>query len=60
MYASFSRSSWDHPRVRGEKLPVKSLDGKASGSPPRARGKVTTDDAAHVDGGITPACAGKS
>ena len=51
---------WDHPRVRGEKprrLPSPLL---ASGSPPRARGKVLTTRIAMAARRITPACAGKS
>ena len=53
-------STWDHPRVCGEKGTVTKSKMVARGSPPRVRGKVHL---AHlvVDGpGITPACAGKS
>ena len=54
------RSSWDHPRVCGEKLPA-AVDGTLRvGSPPRVRGKVNQTDVSVLHRGITPACAGKS
>ena len=53
-------TSWDHPRVCGEKI----CDGfgfrRALGSPPRMRGKVTKIVVAKVFFRITPAYAGKS
>ena len=52
--------SWDHPRVRGEKLTSPAGKAANEGSPPRARGKVPHLFYLMVVGGITPACAGKS
>ena len=50
----------DHPRVCGEKS-FHSLDESAlPGSPPRVRGKAPAGFADFRQGGITPACAGKS
>ena len=60
LYASFSRSSWDHPRVRGEKSMYCILTPSNRGSPPRARGKVELHNVCRAEAGITPACAGKS
>ena len=50
----------DHPRVCGEKDPPYGGGAGSQGSPPRVRGKVTSE--LPVIGGqrITPACAGKS
>ena len=52
-------SSWDHPRVCGEKVsstsPIKCL----KGSPPRMRGKVPQPGVEGCRLGITPAYAGK-
>ena len=50
----------DHPRVCGEKSLVDKAANKKQGSPPRVRGKVDADATAVYEGGITPACAGKS
>ena len=52
--------SWDHPRVRGEKLlfPLGGLG--LVGSPPRTRGKVEQVVLVLTASGITPAYAGKS
>ena len=50
----------DHPRVRGEKLIVRSEGLNEAGSPPRARGKVGNAHLIAQHFGITPACAGKS
>ena len=50
----------DHPRVCGEKHPLRGCCYSRQGSPPRMRGKVAV---AHLNGdgvGITPAYAGKS
>ena len=52
--------SWDHPRVRGEKL-HRHLSGDPSwGSPPRARGEGHAGVDTVVTYRITPACAGRS
>ena len=53
-------SSWDHPRVCGEKCDGMQEMAGLSGSPPRMRGKeiVATDPLRRA--GITPAYAGKS
>ena len=53
-------TSWDHPRVGGEKMSTVSMVACCSGSPPRGRGKVGKDKAGHLPAGITPAWAGKS
>ena len=52
--------TWDHPRVCGEKSSKSSLLSCSMGSPPRVRGKVSAGKILLHDGGITPACAGKS
>ena len=54
------RGTRDHPRVCGEKLSTTSTDIHPAGSPPRVRGKVSAGKILLHDGGITPACAGKS
>ena len=53
--------SWrDHPRACGEEqLPANQTPG-SRGSPPRVRGRVPGQISQLVDGGITPARAGKS
>ena len=53
-------TTWDHPRVCGEKAIVKSPSDKLKGSPPRVRGKGLLQMAGRSEPGITPACAGKS
>ena len=53
-------SSWDHPRVCGEKLSISSAHISQTGSPPRVRGKGETACEVVVKFGITPAYAGKS
>ena len=53
-------SSWDHPRVRGEKSIMDCFSNASTGSPPRARGKVQLGRTKRNIIGITPACAGKS
>ena len=50
----------DHPRVCGEKSMPSRTSSKTTGSPPRVRGKVSAGKILLHDGGITPACAGKS
>ena len=49
----------DHPRVCGEKRPVRRGACSGLGSPPRMRGKVTFKVGASTVKGITPAYAGK-
>ena len=53
-------SSWDHPRVCGEKNNAQLYRNSGSGSPPRVRGKAGYLAIKRMDEGITPACAGKS
>ena len=55
-----SRKKRDHPRVCGEKARLGRFWLSAWGSPPRVRGKVSAGKILLHDGGITPACAGKS
>ena len=50
----------DHPRVRGEKLWRVQEKAPCTGSPPRARGEVTSSWGVCDMGWITPACAGRS
>ena len=50
----------DHPRVCGEKPCWLPPPTKYQGSPPRVRGKVTSEPVAVHLSRITPACAGKS
>ena len=49
----------DHPRVCGEKCSVKFFVNMLLGSPPRVRGKVSTDGLYPTFARITPAYAGK-
>ena len=51
---------WDHPRMCGEKDKAKEMGATTKGSPPRMRGKVTTDEVLLHHSMITPAYAGKS
>ena len=53
-------STWDHPRVCGEKYLYIRPQAARIGSPPRVRGKVQRSRVVHGQRGITPACAGKS
>ena len=50
----------DHPRVCGEKMDVSEFQGAIHGSPPRVRGEAHILDDLAGQGGITPACAGRS
>ena len=50
----------DHPRVCGEKLDRMLHHRRMTGSPPRVRGKGAHKPVRLLDGGITPAYAGKS
>ena len=56
---SLSRPLWDHPRMRGEKNCRTHSQKRTRGSPPHARGKVLQSVDDFLQGGITPACAGK-
>ena len=53
-------SSWDHPRVCGEKSTSEAQKSSDMGSPPRMRGKGSNDHQRTATGRITPAYAGKS
>ena len=55
-----TKSSWDHPRVGGEKAKITPRLKRCRGSPPRGRGKVVRPDVVAKAAGITPALAGKS
>ena len=50
---------WDHPRMRGEKIPAAAGPPACWGSPPHARGKEFAGQIRILLLGITPACAGK-
>ena len=50
----------DHPRVCGENCFDNANGDENLGSPPRVRGKPVSSPAPMRDGGITPACAGKT
>ena len=50
----------DHPRMRGEDVGFSFNIRLRMGSPPHARGRLTLPDEDMPDGGITPACAGKT
>ena len=47
-----------HPRVRGDGLVPNELSSAWTGSPPRARGRVSEPERAHFENRFTPACAG--
>ena len=51
--------SWDHPRVRGEKMWGHKFFPPSRGSPPRARGEVVREPRFAPHERITPACAGR-
>ena len=55
-----SAGGGDHPRVCGEKTRSAFASHRAAGSPPRVRGKAPAGNQQNRQGGITPACAGKS
>ena len=50
----------DHPRLRGEQIFPSAQKGVNIGSPPLARGTVTSKAISTRDFRITPACAGNS
>ena len=52
--------TWDHPRMRGEKVDTSPAARILWGSPPHARGKAQKAGLVDGLGRITPACAGKS
>ena len=52
-------AKWDHPRVCGEKVCPHPPNAPPMGSPPRMRGKGTVYSLVGIQGGITPAYAGK-
>ncbi len=52
-------TSWDHPRVCGEKRAAATMPCEIRGSPPRMRGKVEKRSGSTINMGITPAYAGK-
>ena len=54
------RREGDHPRACGENRDMLEIDGYELGSPPRMRGKQELIRTGGGDGGITPACAGKT
>ena len=58
--ATLSRCPRDHPRTRGEKVPVANPFSRQRGSPPHTRGKDKVAGNHGVGSGITPAHAGKS
>ena len=53
------RKIGDHPRLCGEKRPVRLVFYSIAGSPPPMRGKVQGGDLRVLRVGITPAYAGK-
>ena len=50
----------EHPRLRGEDSGVDAGHGRASGTPPPARGRHISETAGRELSGNTPACAGKT
>ena len=59
-YVSFAQNRlWDHPRIRGEKLPSRRVQIRVWGSPPHTRGKVFCFGRFSISFRITPAYAGK-
>ena len=57
--ATLSRCPRDHPRTRGEKVPVANPFSRQRGSPPHTRGKDLDFYEEGEEDGITPAHAGK-
>ena len=50
----------DHPRMRGEDIKRRNSGSISGGSPPHARGRLTTPASRRIPFWITPACAGKT
>ena len=59
LYISLDLLAGDHPRVCGEKATAAGFNLRDVGSPPRVRGKGKSRRIPALQGGITPACAGK-
>ena len=57
---AFADGGEDHPRMRGEDSREKNTQTYIMGSPPHARGRLTSLAAAYNLERITPACAGKT
>ena len=58
---TYSREAWPaHPRVCGENSPAHRLPWLQRGSSPRVRGKHSLRDEMSRQGGLIPACAGKT
>ena len=57
---SETRTTWDHPRVCGEKAKRARKVHAPVGSPPRVRGEDDFPPVNKTENGITPACAGRS
>ena len=57
---SETRTTWDHPRVCGEKAVVNPKCQSDRGSPPRVRGEGGGKSKTPIGHRITPACAGRS
>ena len=57
---SYGATTKDHPRLRGEKVPVGKAGEENPGSPPPTRGKEGRPGNRFVSSRITPAYAGKS
>ena len=55
-----SSSTWDHPRVCGEKFSPRTPESQMGGSPPRVRGEGGEVVTMTREQRITPACAGRS
>ena len=58
--ASPRATNWAHPRVCGENLDVLRRKHRALGSSPRVRGKHLHTKTLSTEGGLIPACAGKT
>ena len=56
----FLFNGWDHPRVCGKNLLTRRTRNSCPGSPPRVREKPFLNVSDGRNGGITPACAGKT
>ena len=54
------KQHWDHPRMRGEHLPVSFESESSWGSSPHARGALSLAAGVPIEVGIIPACAGST